>query len=110
MNDINSWAVAVIAVCALCTFLERAVPFLLFRGKEVPQIVAYLGGVLPMAIMTTLVFYCLRTIDFGVASSWAPQLAASALTVFLHLWKGNTMLSIAGGTICCMVLTQCGLL
>jgi branched-subunit amino acid transport protein AzlD len=100
------WVISVIAVCAGCTFLERAFPFLLFRGKTVPEPVSTLGKLLPMAIITTLVFYCLRNISFSEPAAWAPQVIASAVTVILHLWKGSTMLSIAGGTVCCMLLTQ----
>ena len=39
---------AVIAVCAVCTLLERALPFLIFRGREVPKVVKNLG--LPSAV------------------------------------------------------------
>ena len=97
MNKI--WIIKVIAVCALVTLFERAVPFLIFRGKKVPEPVQYLGKVLPMAIMATLIVYCLKNTDFSSAVLWAPQ-------VVLHLWKRSTMLSIAGGTLCCMVLMQ----
>ncbi len=100
------WIVEVIAVCALVTLFERAFPFLIFRGKQVPESVRYLGKVLPMAIMTTLIVYCLRNIELTAVSSWAPQIISCVLTVLLHFWKGSTMLSIAGGTVCCMVLTQ----
>ena len=99
-------SIAIIAVCALCTLFERAFPFLIFRGKEVPEIIRYLGGVLPMAIMATLVMYCLKGISFSSAAGFAPMLIASAATALLHLWKRNTMLSIFGGTICYMVLVQ----
>ena len=99
-------SIAIIAVCALCTFLERALPFLIFRGKEVPDIVRYLGRVLPMAIMATLVMYCLKSISFASAAGFAPMLIASAVTAALHLWKSNTMLSIFGGTVCYMLLVQ----
>ena len=99
-------SIIIIAICAICTFLERAFPFLIFRGKEVPEIVRYLGRVLPMAIMATLVMYCLKGISFSSVAGWAPMLIASAITAFLHIWKGNTMLSIFGGTICYMVLIQ----
>lgn len=99
-------SILIIAVCALCTFVERALPFLLFRGKEVPEIVRYLGRVLPMAIMVTLVMYCLKGITFSSAAGFAPPLIASALTALLHIWKRNTMLSIFGGTVCYMLLVQ----
>lgn len=99
-------SIIIIAVCALCTLLERAFPFLIFRGKEVPEIVRYLGRVLPMAIMATLVIYCLKGISFASLAGFAPMLISSAVTVLFHLWKGNTMLSICGGTVCYMVLVQ----
>lgn len=106
MNNNTAWVAAVIAVCAVCTLLERALPFLLFRGKEVPEPVRDLGKMLPMAIITTLIFYCVRNVEFSAAAEWAPQLISCAVTALLHLWRGSTMLSIAGGTVCCMVLTQ----
>lgn len=102
----NAWIITVIAVCALCTLAERAFPFLIFRGKKVPAVVEYLGRVLPMAIICTLIFYCLRNITFGVPKEWAPQIISCVVTVLLHLWKSNTLLTIAGGTVCCMILTQ----
>lgn len=99
-------SIIIIAVCTACTFAERALPFLIFRGKEVPEIVRYLGRVLPMAIMATLVMYCLKGISFSSVAGFAPMLIASALTALLHIWKRNTMLSIFGGTLCYMVLVQ----
>jgi len=102
----TSRTILIIVVCGLCTFFERALPFLIFRGREVPAVVRYLGKVLPMAIMATLIIYCLRGIEFTGNTGWIPQIAASAVTVGLHLWKRNSMLSIFGGTICCMLLTH----
>ncbi|MBR3910636.1 MAG: AzlD domain-containing protein [Anaerotignum sp.] len=99
-------SIIIIAICTACTFLERALPFIIFRGREVPEIVRYLGRVLPMAIMATLVIYCIKGISFASMAGWAPMLIASAVTVVLHLWKGYTMVSIFGGTVCYMVLVQ----
>jgi branched-subunit amino acid transport protein AzlD len=99
-------SILIIAVCAICTFAERALPFIIFRGREVPEIVRYLGRVLPMAIMATLVMYCIKGISFASLAGFAPILIASAVTAFLHLWKGMTMLSIFGGTACYMFLLQ----
>lgn len=106
MTERTVYLAAVIAICALCTLFERALPFLLFRGKEIPRAVRRLGELLPMAIMTSLVFYCLRDLDFSSGASFAPRLVACAVTAALHLWRGSAMLSIAGGTVCCMLLTQ----
>lgn len=99
-------SILIIAVCAACTIIERALPFLIFRGREVPEGIRYLGRVLPMAIMATLVMYCLKGISFSSAAGFVPMLLASAVTAILHLWKRNTMLSIFGGTVCYMLLIQ----
>jgi len=98
--------ILIIFICAVCTQLERALPFLIFGGRPVPRVVHYLGGILPMAVMTTLVVYCLRNITFTAAEHFAPQLIAVAVTVGLHLWRRNTLLSIFGGTACYMLLIQ----
>ena len=96
----------VIAICAAVTFLERALPFLMFGKREVPGVVRYLGRVLPMAIMATLVLYCIKDISFAALAGWVPYLAGIAATALLHLWKKNSLLSIAGGTAVYMVLVQ----
>ncbi|MBR7149455.1 MAG: AzlD domain-containing protein, partial [Oscillospiraceae bacterium] len=36
-----SESVAIILVCALCTFLERYLPFAFFERREVPSVVRY---------------------------------------------------------------------
>ena len=91
-------SIAIIAVCGICTLLERALPFLIFSGRAVPE--------LPMAIMATLVIYCLKGISFSSAAGFAPLLIASAVTAILHLWKRSTLISIFCGTVCYMVLVQ----
>ena len=35
-----------------------------------------------------------------------PELIAAAVVVGLHLWKKQMLLSIAGGTVCYMLLVQ----
>ena len=96
----------VIAICAAVTFLERALPFLVFGKREVPGVVRYLGRVLPMAIMATLVLYCIKDISFTAFAGWLPYCIGIAVTALLHLWKNDSLLSIAGGTAVYMVLVQ----
>ena len=100
-------AVLLIAVTALVTIVIRAIPFVLFGGdKDLPASVRYLGQVLPPAIMAALVIYCLKGVDLTVMPRGLAELLAVAVVAVLHLWKRNTLLSIAGGTICYMVLVQ----
>ena len=99
-------SVIIIGICAFCTFLERLLPFLIFRKGEVPLMVRYLGNVLPLAIMATLVVYCLRTTSFNEMGEFLPQFMGVAVTAVLHLWKNNTLLSVFGGTVTYMWFVQ----
>lgn len=85
---------------------ERLLPFLIFRKGSVPNLVRYLGNILPVAVMATLVIYCLRAVDLSSWAGFMPQLIAVAVTAGLHFWKGNTLLSVTGGTVCYMVLIR----
>jgi len=96
----------IIYVCAACTQLERFLPFLVFGGRRVPHVVRYLGKILPMAVIATLTVYCLKDVTFTTANGFVPQLIAVAVTVGLHLWKRQSLLSIFGGTACYMLLVQ----
>ena len=104
MPDTHS--VLLVAVMALVTIALRFLPFAIFRGRETPPFIAWLGKVLPYAIMSMLVVYCLRGISFSSFSEWLPELIATALVVLIHLWKRNTLLSIISGTVCYMLLVQ----
>ncbi len=104
MFDIH--AALLVAVIALVTMALRFLPFALFRNRETPPFIAYLGRVLPFSIMGMLVVYCLRNIRFTAAPFGIPEVISVALVVALHLWKRNTLLSIIGGTVCYMLLVQ----
>ena len=100
-------ALLILLVTAFCTYITRALPFWLFRGKgELPKSISYLGKILPGAIMATLVVYCLRSTSFLSISGFLPQLIAVSTVAALHLWKRNTLLSIFGGTVVYMVIVQ----
>ena len=105
MPDLHS--ALMVAVIALVTIGLRFLPFAIFSGnKPVPPFVAYLGKVLPYAIMGMLVVYCLRNTSIAAAPHGLPELISCALVAVLHLWKRNTLISIVGGTACYMLLVQ----
>ncbi len=87
--------------------LTRWLPFWLFPGdREPPAVVTYLGRVLPCATMGLLVVYCLKGVSWTAAPHGAPELLAIGAVAVLHRWKGNVLLSIAGGTALYMLLVQ----
>ena len=105
MNNLH--AVLTIAVCAAVTALLRFLPFLIFgQGQKTPEIVSYLGKVLPYAIMGMLVVYCLKDVTLTAAPFGIPEAIGCAVVAGLHVWKRNTLLSIGAGTMVYMLLVQ----
>ena len=104
----NIQFILTIAVCAAATMLTRFLPFLVFgsRGGKVPEVVEYLGHVLPAAIFGMLIVYCLKSVTPFAGSHGIPEATALAVTVALHKWKHQTLVSIAGGTVCYVLLVQ----
>jgi len=100
-------SILIVAICAIITLIERALPFLIFRGGNAPKLIKYLGNVIPIAIMATLIIYTLKDISFNAEPKYIyPKLIASIVTILLHLWRKNTLLSIFIGTLTCMLLMQ----
>lgn len=105
MSDMH--AAAVIAVVAAVTMLLRFLPFAVFgKGKKTPSYITYLSSVLPYAIIGMLVVYCLKDVEISAKPHGLPELIAGAVVVGLHIWKKNTLLSIAAGTAAYMLLIQ----
>ena len=98
---------AIILAVSLGTQMTRWLPFLLFpESKQPPKVVLYLGKYLPPAGIAMLIVYCLRNVDVLHFAYGLPELIAIAVTISLHLWKRQMLLSIAGGTVCYMLLVQ----
>ena len=96
-----------VAMVVLGTAATRFLPFLVFpAGKPTPKYIQYLGKVLPAAVFGLLVIYCLKDVDIPGGSHGIPELISIVLVIVLHVWKRQMLLSIAGGTVCYMLLVQ----
>ncbi len=96
-----------IATVVLATMITRFLPFVIFpAGKTTPKYIKYLGEVLPAAVFGLLVVYCLKGVDVLSSPHGLPELIAISVVVVLHLLKRQMLLSIAGGTVCYMLLVQ----
>ncbi|MDO4519607.1 MAG: AzlD domain-containing protein [Eubacteriales bacterium] len=105
INDGKS--LMIVAVISLVTILLRFLPFLVFgRSQEIPPFITYLSSVLPYAIIGMLVVYCLKDVQIMTGNHGLPEFISVAVVVALHLWRKNTLLSIAGGTIFYMLIIQ----
>lgn len=99
--------IVTIAICAAGTMATRFLPFVLFSDKRpTPKYIRYLGKALPSAIFGMLVVYCLKNVEIIGGSHGIPELISIVLTGALHLWKRQMLISIAGGTVCYMLLVQ----
>ena len=62
------------AMCTAATMLTRFLPFLIFSSKDQqpPEVVRYLGRVLPAAIFGMLIVYCLKGVTPFAGEPWHP--------------------------------------
>ncbi|PWM21696.1 MAG: branched-chain amino acid transporter AzlD [Oscillospiraceae bacterium] len=98
---------ALIAVMAAATIITRFLPFWLFpASRPVPGAVRYLGRVLPYAVSALLVVYCLKGVSPTVFPYGLPEALSILLIALLYRWKSNVLLSIAGGSVCYVLLIQ----
>jgi branched-subunit amino acid transport protein AzlD len=94
-----------IGLCVLGTMATRFLPFLIFSEKRTtPVFVQYIGRFLPSAVFGMLIIYCLKDVSLLSGSHGVPELIAIVVTIALHLWKRQMLISIAGGTVCYMLL------
>lgn len=106
MNNVLSTAI-IIGIVAIGTWFCRVIPFIVFAGKdEIPDMVNYLGKVLPPAIMVVLVLYCLRKAQFTGPYFGGAEIISIVVVTLLQMKKGNTILSVLGGTACYMMLIR----
>lgn len=106
---IDKYIIMVIAVMAVVTMLLRFLPFILFdHGEQLPGWISYLGKVLPPAVMSMLLVYCLRNVNLVEGNGRFSALICVGVAILLHNWKRNTFLSIGVSTLLYMIMMQIG--
>jgi branched chain amino acid efflux pump len=99
------YLLAFIATMAAATFITRALPFWLFHDQQHP-VVLFLGRYLPPAVMTLLVMYCLKGVQWTSGDHGLPELVSLAVVVSAHLLFKNALISIFSGTTIYMLWVQ----
>jgi len=87
-----------IAIMAAITFATRVFPFVVFRKHLPGERFMRLQRLLPPLVMSILLVYSLKDTPLEEAFPLLRALLALALTVGLHIWKKNALLSIFAGT------------
>ena len=101
-----------LSICVIggATLFTRALPFLFFSRRRPPEIVRFIEQYIPPMVMVILVIYSFRLVDWLQVPHGIPETLGAVLTAILHLWKGNALLSIFGGTLFYMAAVQTGFL
>lgn len=103
----HSHALIIILAMGAVTLATRILPVLIFsRNEKVPDLILYLGRVVPYTAMGLLIIYCLKDVSVTEGSHGLPELIALAIVGGSYLWKRNTIFSVVGGTVLYMVLVQ----
>jgi len=103
--DITYISMAIITM-VIVNALTRALPFLFFGKTNPPAFILFIEKSFPPIMMTILVFYSLKGIDVSTAPFGLYEISATAVTIILHLWFKNYLLSIFGSTVFYMSLIQ----
>ena len=103
MPDTQYLLIAV-AVSAAVTWAFRALPFTALAPVRASKTIQYLSTRMPAGVMVILLAYCLRNLPLTDLSGLLAPLAGLAVTIGLHLWRRNALLSILGGTTVYVVL------
>jgi branched-subunit amino acid transport protein AzlD len=90
---------AMLAVSSTITWALRALPFALLAPMRRSALVRYFSVHMPLGVMVMLAAYTLHDV-LSSADTRRTGAATLALivSVGLHLWKRNVLLSIVGGT------------
>jgi branched-subunit amino acid transport protein AzlD len=102
----GSKLVLVILLMSAITFAARALPFVFFKKRKPPRVLAMIEAQIPPAIMVILVFFSVKDADLLVYPYGLPHAAGIVLVIVLQLWRRNAMLSIIAGTACYMTLIR----
>ncbi|MBR1812811.1 MAG: AzlD domain-containing protein [Lachnospiraceae bacterium] len=100
-------AFLIILAMGVATLATRIAPVLIFgRDRKVPDLILYLGKVMPYTAMGLLIIYCLKDVSVLEGSHALPEGIALAVVIASYIWKRNTIFSVVLGTVLYMVLVQ----
>ena len=95
-----------IIIMALVNFLTRVFPFIFFTKNDLPKSFEFIEKFFPATIMTILIFYTLKDIDFSFYPYGFKEISGIVFTAILHILMKNYLISIFLGTIFYMGLIQ----
>jgi branched-subunit amino acid transport protein AzlD len=95
-----------IAIMTVVNYFTRFFPFLFFRKNDLPAYILFIEKYFPSVIMTILIVYTLKDVNFVQFPYGLKELGGIIFTAILHLTLKNYLISIFTGTIFYMILVQ----
>jgi len=95
-----------IAIMTIVNYFTRFFPFLFFRENDLPTYILFIEKYFPSVIMTILIVYTLKDVNFIQFSYGLKEIGGIIFTAILHLTLKNYLISIFTGTIFYMILVQ----
>lgn len=93
------YLIAVVAVAAVITIALRALPFAMTATLRSSALIADLARHLPAGVMIILVVHLLSDVPLDRPLVALRELVPVVVTVVVHLWHRNALLSMAVGTV-----------
>lgn len=95
-----------LAAAVAVTVALRALPFVAKAAVKDSPLLADLGRWMPLGAVTVLAVYGVSRIDLHGPDRGAGGLLGVAVTVAVHLWRRNLLLSIVAGTTVCVAVSS----
>lgn len=102
----TEYILAAVFVAAGITFLLRLLPFGLKKALAGSELLDALSHWIPLGAVALLAIYAVAKINYSSFATAAPYLAGLVVTVGVHLWRKNMVLSMVAGTVTCVVLAN----
>ena len=102
----TGYILAAILVAAGITFLLRLLPFGLKKALAGSELLDALSHWIPLGAVALLAIYAVAKINYSSFATAAPYRAGRVVTVAVHLWRKNMVLSMVAGTVTCVVLAN----
>lgn len=101
-----TYILTAIAISALITFALRGLPFVVKTRLINSAFMTNFAKWMPIGAMVILFIYALSKAPWHAAVPlWSPYASGLLVTIGIHLWRKNFLLSIVLGTATCIALS-----
>jgi branched-subunit amino acid transport protein AzlD len=94
----TGYLLAALTTILVVTFALRALPFAVLEPLRASTFMTFLARYMPVGVMVVLVVYTLKDVSLTTGWHGLPEAVALLVTVAVHLWRRNALLSIVVGT------------